>query len=152
VKRKQISDLWVPIILGGMALIFGGVSFVTYNNSHTLVTTGATASGTVTDLIYLRGTGRSSSGVYYPIVRFRTPEGKTIEDRATSGSAPPSYKVGDTVRLYFDPKKPAETWVIDSWFDLYLLPAIFGLFATILVIATAVVTYKMTNPRRRRNR
>jgi hypothetical protein len=150
VKRKEISKFWVPIFLGVMALIFGSVSFLTYNSSHRLVTTGATASGTVTDLIYLRGTGRSSSGVYYPIVKFQTPEGKTIEDRATFGSSPAPYKAGDTVRVYFDPRKPAETWVIDNWFDLYFLPALFGFFATMLVIATGVVTYYMTNPRPRK--
>jgi hypothetical protein len=149
--RQFFSKYWVPIFLASMAITFGSVAFFSYNSTCELIRNGATASGTVTDLIYLRGTSRGS-GVYYPVVRFQTADGKTIEDRSTFGSSPAPFKKGDAVKVYYKPDKPAESWVIDNWFDLYFLPSIFGFFATALVIATAAVTYYMAGDRRRPSR
>jgi hypothetical protein len=52
------------------------------------------------------------------IVEFRTAEGQTIRFQGSTGSNPPTYRVGEKLQVRYDPQSP-ESAVIDSW-DLWL--------------------------------
>ena len=43
---------------------------------------------------------------YYPVVQYITKEGETFTNTSSVGSSPASYKEGDTVEIYYDPKTP----------------------------------------------
>lgn len=77
---------------------------------------------------------RAARYIYHPIVKY-TPEGGTeFEFKGHTGSNPPEHKVGDTVRVIYNPQNPSEA-MIDSFLDLYRTPLIpAGLGALLLLI------------------
>ena len=58
---------------------------------------------------------RSSDGglTYYPILDFVTADGQNLQVRASVGTVPPAYEVGERVEILYDPAKP-ETFVINT--------------------------------------
>lgn len=64
------------------------------------------------------------SGIYYPMVRFRTKENLWITKKLDSGSNPPQYAEGVKVGLLYDPNDP-ENVDFDSSFNLTVVPALF---------------------------
>ncbi|MBY0550849.1 MAG: DUF3592 domain-containing protein [Candidatus Obscuribacterales bacterium] len=119
----------VILFLAGLGLIFGSVSYFTFTCSRSLVEGGKAAEGTVTDLVH--------SKAYTPVVRFQTESGETIEGQSQFGSNPPQFKVQDKVRVFYKESNPKE-WTIDSWWDLYFLPVMFGAFSGALFLAAAI--------------
>ena len=47
-----------------------------------------------------------SGPLYCPVVRYTTVKGETLTNTSSVCSAPASYKEGDTVQIYYDPKNP----------------------------------------------
>lgn len=58
----------------------------------------------------------------FPIFEFKDGSGNTYTARGMSGTNPPSYKVGDQVRLLYDSNNPASSPRVDSIIDVWLLP------------------------------
>lgn len=77
----------------------------------------AFAKGTVIDLILDR-TERSSHGVYYPVIRFKTARGEAIDFKSSTGSNPPTYKKGAQVQVRYLPDNPYQA-KIDSFFSIW---------------------------------
>jgi hypothetical protein len=136
---------FVILFLTGMGMLFAGVSYFTFTSSRNLVEGGKIAEGTVTQLSYSisgSSSSHSSSGSYYPVVRFQTASGEMIEETSRFGSNPPEFKVQDKIRVLYKESDPKD-WKVDSFWDLYFLPLMFGIFGGGLLIAatiTAVVT------------
>jgi hypothetical protein len=51
---------------------------------------------------------------YYPVVRFVAPDGQVVRFKGGIGSNPPDYRVGDPVRVLYDPSNP-RTARLDTW-------------------------------------
>ena len=77
------------------------------------------AAGTVVGLDARRD---DESTLYYPIVRFVTPQGRAVTDTSRAGSGPASYAVGEAVRVRYNPANPTQME----------LPDYFGHLSTIL--------------------
>jgi hypothetical protein len=73
------------------------------------------ATGTVIDL---SEDSTSDGTVYYPVVRFTTAEGRTVEFRSSTGSSSPP-DVGDRVEVLYDSDDPQDA-KLSSFFDLWL--------------------------------
>jgi uncharacterized protein DUF3592 len=71
---------------------------------------------------------------YYPRVRFQTEGGQFHEFTGDVGSSPPSFDIGETVEVLFDPAAPASAR-IDSFMQLWFVSLILG---AIGVVFTAV--------------
>jgi hypothetical protein len=112
--RKYLLPLFGVV---GIVLLIIGV-WITADKLD-LVSNGMRADGTVVDLKreYSSSNG-SSSYVYYPIVKFRTEGGGTIEFRSSVGSSHSSYSRGEGVTVVYDPNDP-ERAEIDSIFALW---------------------------------
>ena len=111
-----------------IGLVFILVSFWNYRNTRQFLAQSATAPGEVVDLVLRSsqtGDSRTSSGVYYPVVRFATPEGQYIEFQSGVGSQPPAYRIGDPVTVRYRPDDPYRAR-IDSFFQLWFLSVLFG--------------------------
>ena len=63
------------------------------------------AAGTVVGLDARRD---DESTLYYPIVRFVTPQGRAVTDTSRAGSGPASYAVGEAVRVRYNPANPTQ--------------------------------------------
>ncbi len=72
------------------------------------------AQGTVTEVKAVASTGGPSAGLvggttgphYRPVVAFTTPDGREIEAESRFASNPAPARVGDPVRVFYDPKDP----------------------------------------------
>jgi hypothetical protein len=51
---------------------------------------------------------------YFPVVRFVAPDGQVVRFESGIGSNPPDYRVGDPVRVLYDPSNP-RTARLDTW-------------------------------------
>jgi len=63
------------------------------------------------------------SGSHYPLVRFITPDEKTVEFRGSVGSRPADYAVGDQVTVLYWPDHP-ESATIRSFLEMWCLPVV----------------------------
>ena len=111
-----------------VGLVFILVSFWTYRNTQQFLAQSETAQGEVIDLVLRSshdGDSGTSSGVYYPVVRFATAEGEYIEFQSGVGSQPPAYRIGDSVTVRYRPDNPYRAR-IDSFFQLWFLSVLFG--------------------------
>lgn len=71
---------------------------------------------------------------YYPVVEFRTPNGKTVRFKSQAGSYPKHPSKGETVRVMFDPAHPGDAEIEDAW-TKWFVPgglAFLGLIALLL--------------------
>lgn len=103
----------------GIALIVGGAIYVFIILSFT--GRAAHAEGTIVRMDTVRNAApfmdqvEGSGVIFYPVVRFRTQDGKTIDFRASSGSQHPAYAVGDRVPVIYDPSNPKDSRVNTVW-------------------------------------
>ena len=114
------------------AMLCFGTSFLFYKKSKAYLAKAGKAEGTVKDL-------EKSGGVYYPIFEFQPPDGKPVTIKATTGSDPPSYKIGDKVDVVFDPKSPHEAKV-NTIFQTYLESLISGALGALIFVIGLVFT------------
>jgi len=96
------------------------------------------AAGTVTALKAERG--MESSFTYAPVFSFHTADGKVISITSKASSNPPSFKVGDNVRVLYPPGNPAGA-KIDSPFQLWGLPILLGCTGILLFVIAAAVFF-----------
>ena len=104
----------------GLGMILGTI--ILFHSTAAFLAAAETAPGVVTDLEYRRD---SDGGTYYPLVRFRGPEGRELVFRGQVGSSPPAYARGEAVTVLYDPAAP-ETARIDGFFQLWFGPLILG--------------------------
>ena len=69
-----------------------------------------------------------TSGIYCPTIEFTTASGETIRFESSYGTMPASHKVGQVVKVLYDPKKP-DSAEIDSGLSNWLVPGCLIVFA-----------------------
>ncbi|HEU0102677.1 MAG TPA: DUF3592 domain-containing protein [Mycobacteriales bacterium] len=92
-----------------LAFAAAGVLFVLFGVSQAVLSrrfaaTAERVPGTVTALQY-RSSG--DGGVYYPVLRFRTLDGRDIDTVAMYGRSPAPARTGDRVDVLYDPADPS---------------------------------------------
>jgi hypothetical protein len=86
---------------------------------------------------------------YYPVVRFVTGSGQVVRYRDHSGANPPAYRVGDQVRVLYDPANPQRAR-LDTWASLWLKAVILLIIGVPLLIFTAgILLFARVSPRDR---
>ena len=73
----------------------------------------------------------------YPVVRFVSASGEVVRFVAGPHTNPPSFHVGGTVRLLYDPAHPRQVR-FNTWLDRLgngILEVAFGLYLTAMVVA-----------------
>ena len=77
--------------------------------------------------------------LFRPVLQFEVPDGKIIRYTSSSGSNTPLYTPGQKVKMLYNPEKPQEA-IIDSPFELWLLPGILAVLGILLFpIGTALI-------------
>ena len=69
-----------------------------------------------------------SGGVYCPTIEFSTPSGEVVRFASSFGTMPASHKVGQSVKVLYDPKEP-HTAEIESGLSNWLVPGCLLAFA-----------------------
>lgn len=125
--RSRNKDM---LMMGGIfslfGVLFGGIGLIAFLSTRNFLKTSISRDGTVIELNLYED---FDSSVYYPVVTFKF-EGEEYQFQGDSGSDPPSYHEGEKVRVSFQAEHPNEA-KINSFFSLWMLPLIFGLFGVL---------------------
>jgi hypothetical protein len=90
------------------------------------------AEGSVVEMV--RVVDRETHGsMFAPLVRFKTPDGKSIEFQSTTQSNPPSYYAGQTVTVLYDPGKPNSA-AIAGLFSIWGATIILGIIGSVFLL------------------
>lgn len=114
---------WAPrlfLVIGVVLLVVCPIFFV---RTLQFVAGAERVTGTVIDLS--RESDSEGTVTFYPVVRFTTADGRTVEFVSSSGSSPPSESVGDRVEVLYDPDDPQDAR-LTGFFHLWLWPLILG--------------------------
>ena len=87
------------------------------------------AEGRVVDMVS-RAIRPGESILYYPVIEFSGPAGQRVQFEAELGSRPPAYRVGQTVRVLYDPADVKQVQIdslLARWFVPGALAALSGL-------------------------
>ena len=133
--------LTIVFALAGAGML--GFAAMLYFEEQEFVAAADTTEGEVIDIRGVYPKSSSRSLIYVPVVRFETPDGKSIEFRSDSGSNPPTYSVGERVTVLYDPAKPynakLEGW--DNWVGAAALSG-FGAVSVLLAFSWAWAAVK----------
>lgn len=110
------------IIMAGVGIWYAIVSWGFYSK-------GVKVQGTV---VRLASSSDSDGTTYSPVFSY-TVDGQQYEYESVNSSNPPSYSVGDTVTLLYDPAKP-ERARQNSFWELWLLPMILCPIAAFMMV------------------
>lgn len=101
----------LPLVL--IVFVVAGVGFSGYGLRQLRATRGLRRDGIVTEaevveVLYLRPTTTATpqSGLFHPVVRFRTAAGRTVQSQTLVGANPAPAKPGDRVPVRYDPTAP----------------------------------------------
>jgi Protein of unknown function (DUF3592) len=139
-----IEILWLLIpfllsVVGAVFLILGIRSFV---RTRRFVSRALSATGTVTDVKIRTSTSHSSEGSRirrYPVVRFRTQDGRTVETESETGTSSFSRRPGERVEVLYDPLRPEEAR-IKSFMMLWFAPLIFSVLGFFMFVFGTLFT------------
>ncbi|MBE9007382.1 DUF3592 domain-containing protein [Fortiea sp. LEGE XX443] len=135
-------------IFAGIGSIFMITGIIIGVNTRNFIGKSISAQGTVIDLVRhtSRGSNGYSSTVYYPVIKFTASSGEPTEFEANSGSNPPAYTKGQQVEILYNPQQ-LKSATINSWFDLWFLPAMFTGMGSLFVIIGGIPLVKSFLPR-----
>lgn len=130
-------------LLVGLGMMAGALYWA--HSTQRFIERAAVAQGTVIELSLSRS---SDSNSYFPVVRFATGTDQNVTFRSSSGSNPPSYRVGESVRVYYDAADPQEA-MIDGLFSLWGGALIVGALGTTFTsVGGGVILFQRARARR----
>lgn len=120
------------------------VAFSTFFKSHVIEKHGGRTQGKIIrietsgdSLPNSTGASGSSKDSVFPVVHFTTLQGQDIEQKSRAGFPSGRFKEGQAVTVIYDKDNPL-LWQINSWWDMYILPIIFGVVGVILAGFTLI--------------
>lgn len=113
------------------------VAFSTFFKSHVIEKHGGKTQGKVVRLETTGDSLKPVSGSVYPVVHFTTLAGQDIEQKSKVAFNAARFKQGQSVTVIYDKDNPL-LWQINSWWDMYVLPIIFGVVGVILGVYTLI--------------
>ena len=120
---KALNIIKYVFTIIGAGMLIG--AFFLYTSTSTFLKTSITAEGEVIDLLTSRSSRSSSNSsysgtsiTYKPLVEFIDKEGKLYEFTTNSSSNPPSYAIGERVKVLYNPKSPHDA-KIQGFFSLW---------------------------------
>ena len=91
----------------------------------------------------------SNTGTTYaPVVEFQPPGAPAQRYTESFASNPPSYTVGERVRVYYDPAQPSSAR-LNGFFSLWFGPLLFGGLGAVFALIGGVVLLLLQRRRRR---
>lgn len=136
-EAVQSGCVWAALHLIWMVML-GAALFMGYR-SWRFTVNGVQVIGTVVENEAFDG----ADGVSYtPVVEYEV-NGQTYRISGDNSSSPPAYRVGQQVRVRYDPADP-QRGQIDNWYEKWLGPVGLGCAAGLMaLIVTGVMAYKL---------
>ena len=121
--------LLIPFLLSAVGALFLVLGIRSSLRTRRFVSQASSATGAVTGVKTRTSTSHSSDGFdvrsyRYPVVRFQTRDGRTVEFESRTGTTSFSQGPGERVEVLYDPLKPEEAR-IKTFMMLWFVPLIF---------------------------
>jgi len=121
------------LIVGAIGLLFAviGIAFVVTariirRRRAAFAADAATTSAEVVDNVWQDVSPASDVSLSaFPVLRYRLPDGTTIEQQSFEGASPPVARKGDTVDVLYDPANPTRVRIAKDGFAYRLMPGAF---------------------------
>lgn len=133
-KTKSLGLVGIFLFLLGS--LFAGIGGYSGLQTRKKITSFATTTGVVTEVISYRG---KDGTLYKPVVSFSTATGETLFS-PNVGSNPASHSKGDSVEVYYDPTGVQEP-LLNHWSSIWLFPVLFGGLGAAAATAGGFLTY-----------
>lgn len=131
----MIAYLYLGLLTLGLVLAY--FSYKNYINSKDLVNNGIKTKATVIQLLTVAG---DDGDTYKPVFEFTNRSDQIVRFESEISSSPPSYRVGDTVDILYDPEDN-DRKVVSFW-GLYRWSIVLGCIASpLLIIGGGYVMY-----------
>lgn len=126
-------------VVWGLAIIFGGISIGLNREWAKLnrVCTALTSAVVIDIQEHIRRTNGLRSKFYYPVLEYWV-DGKQVVNKLNVGSYPCKYKIGQEVKIQYNPNKVKEIIMKDND-DLRIITKIFRIVASILGIIGVII-------------
>ncbi len=124
-SAQERRNAWLVLAIG-VAVIAAAIWWQRDNASF--VSRATTATGRVVELRAHRG---SKAVNYHPVVTYTPGDGPETTFEGSSGSNPPSYRIGEEVTVLWLPGHP-EGARIRSFVDLWVGPPLLGVFGVLV--------------------
>ncbi len=126
-------------IAAGLCILLGGGFWIHHNHFDAFVTDAAVAQGEVVEnrredfYVHHGGTITPvSHNSYRAIVRFTTSGGTAVTLADRLAFKQPSFNLGQSVKVFYDPKNPADA-MIDRGTMNYVLPGLWCMFSGLML-------------------
>ena len=138
-RRSLILALPVAVLVG-LGLFGGGLYFAAAQ--FQLLLKGHSTTGTVTALEPGSSTSASGQAALFPIVTYKTSDGRTITFRHRTGDNPAAYAQDERVVVTYLASKPDEA-LIDEGFRSWLLPLVLLICGFLLTLITGIALWRL---------
>ena len=128
--KLLLAIVGANFVLAG--IVFTPVGIVLWLNVRHFVQTAEQTEGTVIELVEDRIKEGGLS--YCPVVEYTDRFGQRHEHRASVGSNPPHFSVGDKVQILYDQNNP-DSAMVNHWLHLYFLPVLFVFLGAVSLVA-----------------
>lgn len=118
-------SLWVLVLIWAVAAVFVGVAVANRRGSRQFAAGAVRAQGVVVELVSGPAPGTSSQvPLSYPVVRYRTMDGREVVFRSDYGTQPSLWRPGQPVTVLYQPSNPQDAR-IETKARTVLAPALF---------------------------
>jgi len=131
----RVISFFIPLVLLGISALLLGKGWAHWQASSELVQRTELTEGTIVRMApYLGGKlGKGSSLVYFPVVKFRTADGREIVFEHQESRRADHYKPGDRVPVRYDPGDPRKA-VIATFSTLWAIALIYTVSGFLLLL------------------
>lgn len=123
--RLIVGSIFFPVGLG----LLGGGAWVA-RHAVDLRARAVRADGEVVGMLASRD---DDGTMWAPRVRFRLPNGQSVDFVSSVRTKPPAYAAGDKVVVLYEPERPSEAR-IDDWMSWWFAPTLLGGLGTVFTI------------------
>ena len=99
-------SVWLLVFLWAVAAVLVGVGVRRRQESRRFAASATRAGGVVVELVSGSPGPRGGVPLAYPVVRYRTTDGREVVFRSGFGSQPPLWRPGQPVTVLYDPADP----------------------------------------------
>ena len=131
---KKAKIILKIIFLIGVLELLGAIYL--YSSTSEFLAKAKVAKGKVINLVAFSSTNNSMT--YSPVFQFKDQSGKIHTIQSASSSNPPSYEIGEEVKIFFNPENPKEA-KLDGIFDLWGASIVLGIVALGSILLSSIV-------------
>ena len=137
--KPFVKQLTVPLILTFSGLLFFAIGAGLTMRQRSLEKQGAEAPGVV---VALQEQYDSDGSTYKPVVQFQTFGGQTVEFVSSYASSPPTYEIGESVTVVYNPNESSKAVIKGEGQILHIIFMLVGGIDATIGFTLVIVAFR----------